>query len=74
MSVLQLNRIEYLICCIGSFAEYFGITNAQAYIYLNRYGGLDFLKKHYDIEHTFSIEDAVDDITRICHRNGGNLQ
>ena len=68
------NQIEYLVCCIGSFAERFSITNASAYKYLDKFGGLDFLIKHYDLEHTFSIDDATDDITRICNRNGGYLQ
>ena len=74
MSRLQLNKIEYLVCCIGSFAERFAITNATAYNYLGKYGGFDFLIKHYDIEHTFSIDEAINDITRICSRNGGYLQ
>ena len=28
-----LNRIEYVVCCVGAFAERFNLTNAQAYAY-----------------------------------------
>ena len=49
------------------------MLNSDSYDYLNQYKGLDFLLRNYDIEHTFSIEDAVDDLARICFRNGGTL-
>lgn len=73
MSKEQSNIIEYLVCVIGAFARQFSLTNASAYRYLRQYKGLDFLTKHYNIEHTQSIEDAVEDITIICNRHGGAL-
>ena len=37
----------------------------------------EFAAKHtnrfYDVEHTFSFEDVVDDLTAYCHRKGGAL-
>ncbi|MBP3214430.1 MAG: DUF3791 domain-containing protein [Bacteroidaceae bacterium] len=69
----QSNIIAYLVCVIGAFAQQFALTNAKAYQYLRKYQGLDFLTKHYEAEHTLSIEDAVEDITLICHRHGGAL-
>ena len=73
MSKEQANVIEYLVCVIGAFARQFSLTNAQAYKYLRRYEGLAFLMKHYGVEHTLSIEDAVEDIAIICNRHGGAL-
>lgn len=73
MSKEQSNIIEYIICVIGSFARQFSLTNAKAYEHLRKYKGLEFLTKHYGIEHTQSIEDAVEDITIICNRYGGAL-
>jgi hypothetical protein len=32
------------------------------------------LIEHYEIEHTLSLDDAVDDLERVCRRNGGVLQ
>ena len=52
MSKEQSNIVEYLVCVIGAFAKQFSLTNAKAYQYLRQYKGLDFLTKHYDIEHT----------------------
>lgn len=73
MSKEQRNIIEYLVCVIGAFARQFSLTNAKAYQYLRQYNGLDFLIKHYNVEHTQSIEDAVEDIAIICNRHGGAL-
>ncbi|MBO4826656.1 MAG: DUF3791 domain-containing protein [Prevotella sp.] len=73
MSKEQTNVIEYIVCVIGAFAERFSLTNAKAYKYLHDYNGLEFLTKHYEAEHTLSIDDAVDDIAIICHRHGGAL-
>ena len=73
MSKEQSNIIEYLVCVIGAFAKHFSLTNAKAYQYLREFKGLDFLTKHYEIEHTFSIDDAVEDCIIVCHRHGGAL-
>jgi hypothetical protein len=34
---------------------------------------LQFLIDFYDVEHTQSIDNAVEDCARICHRHGGAL-
>ena len=73
MSKEQSNIIEYLVCVIGAFAQHFSLTNAKAYQYLRQYKGLEFLTKHNGVEHTQSIEDAVEDIAIICNRHGGEL-
>lgn len=67
------NRIEYFICCIGAFAKRFAISNAEAYRYLASLGGLYYLYGNYDYVHTQSIETAVEDMGRICMRQGGAL-
>lgn len=67
------NKIEYLLACIGVFAEKFKMTNKSAYSYLRKFKALDFLNEFYDVEHTLSLEDAVDDMITISRRNGGHL-
>ena len=69
----NVNRIEYVVCCVGAFASRFNLTNAQAYAYLRRFTGIDFLLDCYDAEHTLSIEDAVEDLTYICLQKGGQI-
>jgi len=49
------------------------LSNAQAYAYLRRFTGIDFLLDCYAAEHTLSIEDAVDDLTHICLQKGGRI-
>jgi hypothetical protein len=67
------NQIEYVVCCVGAFAAKFSLTNAQAYAYLRRFNGIDFLIDYYAAEHTLSIDDAVDDLVAICLKKGGKL-
>lgn len=68
-----VNRIEYVVSCVGAFAMRYNIGNAQAYAYMRRFGGISFLLDCYGAEHTLSIDDAVDDITAICRRSGGQI-
>lgn len=67
------NKIEYLVSCVGEFALRHSLTNSQAYAYLKHFLGIDFLIRYYEAEHQLSIDDAVEDFTLICHRNGGKI-
>ena len=67
------NKIEYVVCCVGAFAAKFSLTNAQAYAYLRRFSGIDFLIDCYAAEHTLSIDDAVNDLTAVCSKKRGKL-
>lgn len=68
-----INKIEYVVTCVAAFAEMHGLTNSQAYAYLRRYSGIDFLLEHYNAEHTLSIDDAVVDLQTICKNMGGRI-
>ena len=70
MSELK-KKINYTIVCINEFADRFNITTKESFKYLYKYKGIEFLKEHYDIEHTLSIDDALEDLTLICRNNGG---
>lgn len=61
------NRIEYVVACVGAFAQRFNLSNMQAYAYLRRFTGIDFLLDCYAAEHTLSIDDAVSDLQVICN-------
>ncbi|MDE6409517.1 MAG: DUF3791 domain-containing protein [Muribaculaceae bacterium] len=67
------NRIEYIVVCISEFAKRFNLTTQQAYGYLHRFKGIDFLNEFYEVEHTQSIESAVDDLQMYCYNNGGRI-
>lgn len=68
-----IDKIEYVVACVGSFAQRFNLSNSQAYAYLRRFTGIDFLLDCYAAEHTLSIEDAVSDLRELCHRRGGKI-
>lgn len=67
------DRIEYVVACVGAFAQKYGLSNAQAYAYLRRFTGIDFLIDCYAAEHTLSIDNAVCDLQVICKQNGGKI-
>jgi hypothetical protein len=64
-------KINYTVVCVNEFAERYKISPKDAFSYLFDYQGIEFIKENYDIEHTLSIEDAVDDLTLVCRNNGG---
>lgn len=67
------NRITYMVYCINAFAGRYRLTAKQAFAYLARFKGIAFLDECYEAEHQLSLEDAVNDLSIICKRNGGGL-
>ena len=67
------NRVTYMIYCINAFADRYHLTAMQAFAYLMRFKGIAFLDECYEAEHQLSLEDAVNDLSIICKRNGGGL-
>ena len=67
------DRIEYVVACVGAFAQRYKLSNSQAYAYLRRFTGIDFLLDCYVAEHALSIDDAVSDLQVICRREGGKI-
>ena len=70
MSELK-KKINYTVVCVNEFAKRFNIAAKEAFTYLYDHQGIAFIKENYDIEHTLSIDDAIDDLTLICRNNGG---
>lgn len=66
-------QVSYIVAVISDFAERFGLSTPQAYRYLARYKGIDFLQEFYDVEHTLSFENVVADVAQYCRNNGGAL-
>ena len=66
-------RIEYFVACVTEFSKSLGLDQQQSFDYLDEYCGLDFLTKCYEAEHTVSFADAVNDLRKVCRRNGGRL-
>jgi hypothetical protein len=67
------NKIDYMVACIDEFATAANLTAQAAFRYLYFHGALDFLIEHYDIEHTLSFEDVIDDLKLIAKKSGGQI-
>jgi len=67
----QKNTINYMVICINDFAERFSMDAKTAYRFLARFGGMDFLLEHYEIEHTLSLDEVMEDLEIVCRQNGG---
>lgn len=73
MSIELKNKVEYIVAIINDFAKAHSLTTMQAYRYLERFHGIDFIDKFYNVEHTLSFEDVIEDLTVYCTRKGGSL-
>lgn len=71
MTKTELHVLDYIVVCISEFANQYKMHMRDAYLYLSRYKGIEFLKEFYDVEHTLSFEDVMADLTAVCRRNGG---
>lgn len=67
------DKIDYLIALISEFAEAHQLSTQAAYLYLNQFNGLNFADEFYDVNHTLSFDNVVEDLTLYCQKNGGQL-
>lgn len=67
------DKLEWTIIFILEFGKKYGLTMKQAFNYLSRFKGIDFIDSHYDYVHTQSFASMVDDLAEYCHRHGGAL-
>lgn len=66
-------KIPYINACIRMFARRFGLPLKSAAQYLSDFKGIRFLDEYYQAEHLLSLDDALDDLVKICQKNGGNI-
>lgn len=69
----ERKQINYTVACVSEFAHTHNISVKEAFQFLFEYKAIDFLKENYDIEHTLSLDDALNDMLMICEKNGGML-
>lgn len=70
----DVHVLNYIVICISEFADRYKLHMRDAYIYLSRNKGIEFLKEFYDVEHTLSFEDVLDDLKMVCKKNGGTIR
>lgn len=69
----ERKQINYTVACVSEFARRYNIAVKDAFQFLFKYKAIEFIKENYDIEHTLSLDEAIDDMMLICNKNGGVL-
>jgi len=67
------NRIRYINFIVIGFAKGAKMWIPEAYKYLRDFGGLDFLFRHYEYEHTLPASETHFTLLKVCRNNGGWL-
>jgi len=65
------SKISFISFIVPAFAEAYKMPVPDAFKYLKKYGGWDFLNKHWWALHTDNDIWAIHDIYEICYQNGG---
>lgn len=63
--------IEYVIALVDEFSKRFGLSEKQAYSYINAHKGIAFIEQHYGIMHTLDFNEAVETLLFIAERQEG---
>lgn len=67
-------RTQYFVSSVRKFAERHDLALPEAYAYLYKYRGIEFLDQCYEAEHTLSFDDTMADLSLVCRNNGGYLE
>ncbi|MDR0681689.1 MAG: DUF3791 domain-containing protein [Dysgonamonadaceae bacterium] len=65
------DKVSFMTYIVPAFADAYKMNVQEAYFYLKKYGGWDFLNEHWWALHTDNEIWAVHDIYKICYQNGG---
>jgi hypothetical protein len=65
------NKVRFITFMIAQFAKAYKMDKKEAYIYLRKYGGFDYLRDNWwalHIQNPFWVEREM---FVVCRRNGG---
>ncbi len=65
------DKISFMTYIVPEFAAAYKMKIQDAYFYLKKFGGWDFLNRHWAALHTVNSFFVVDYLYRICYQNGG---
>ncbi|MDR2359381.1 MAG: DUF3791 domain-containing protein [Prevotellaceae bacterium] len=65
------DKISFIAFIIPEFADAYKMNIQEAYKYLKKYGGLQFLHEHWWALHTDNPFWTVRDLYDVCYENGG---
>ena len=64
-------KVSFITYIVPMFADAYKMDVQEAWFYLKRFGGFDFIVKHWWALHTDNVLYALNDIYEVCHKNGG---
>jgi len=67
------NRLYYMNFIVLRFARGYKMLIPNAFRYLDKFGGLNFLHDNYEYEHTQSEHNTCATLLKVCRKNGGWL-
>jgi len=65
------DKVSFITFIVPEFAAAYKMNMPDAYLFLKKYGGWDFLNEHWWALHTDNLPYALNNIYEICHKNGG---
>ena len=65
------NKVAFMTFILTKFARAFKMSNPDAYRYLKKYGGWDYLNEFWWTLHTEAPFWSVRALYEACYRNGG---
>jgi len=71
LDVESLDKVSFITFIITIFARAYKMNKQQAYLYLEKYGGLDYLFKHWWTLHTEDPYWSLKALYSACYKNGG---
>lgn len=69
----EQSMVDDIVLTVSEFSKKHSLAPYQAFRYLDNFGGLDYLMKHYESVRCESIEYTIEDIEKICRSEGGAL-
>jgi hypothetical protein len=65
------DKVSFITFIIPEFALAYKMGMTEAYQYLKKHGGLDYLFEHWWALHTDNKFYALRDLYNVCYENGG---
>lgn len=65
-SVSVKDKIEFIVALVSDFAKKYSLSTTQAFNYLDRFNAISHLDQHYNIAHTLSFSEIIDDLLCIA--------
>ena len=73
MSVDKKMETEYVVYCVNEFARNYKLPYVQAFNYLDKYEGIDFLTDFYVENSQMPMNLVLEDVAECCRSRGGVL-